>query len=668
MNFRFLLQPIKIGNLTIENRIVMPAINQSYTTDGKITDRLIAYYRRRAEGGTGLITLGGCAVLPVGRSSNIICIYDDSFITGLQKITAAVHKENGKISAQLYHAGGYAKTADIHEQAVAPSEFKSRYTNEISREMTKEEISNTINAFADAALRAKVAGFDAIELIASAGYLIAEFLSPFTNKRTDEYGGSIENRAKFLIDIIRAVKGKTNNSIPVIVRMGGNDFIKGGNTNKEAVQVASMVERAGCDAINMTGGWHEAVIPQTTGELPGGGLSYLSRNIKEAVNIPVMISNRVNTPENAEFLIASGMADIVSMGRALIADPDFVKKLSKGHPELIRRCIACGQGCYDRRFTGKDVMCMINYEAGREDTCSASVSENKKKILVIGGGVAGMEFATKAAGYGHEVTIWESSSSLGGQLHIAQIPEGKHDFKYFADYLEQQCKNCGIKLELNKKADKQSILDFGADCTVIATGSNPRPVPFPVTMQKENIMQANDVLSGNCVPGKKIVVIGGGAVGCETAIYIADQSTLSAEQVKFLLVHDVESADEIKRLLNTPSRQVSIVEMLDKTAKGIGVSTKWVAKKHIKRLGIKEYTQSEVLEVNSEGVKIRQADGNTSLLEADTVVLATGSKSQNSLYEDLQGSLSELYIIGDAAKPGNIYDAVLQANELALKL
>ena len=668
MNFHFLLEPISIGSLTISNRIVMPAINQSYTTDGTITDRLVAYYRRRAKGRTGLITLGGCAVLPVGRSSNIICIYDDSFIPGLKKITSAVHQEKSMISAQLYHAGGYAKTADIKEQAVSPSEFKSRYTNEVSREMAKEEIIATVKAFACAAVRAKEADFDAVELIASAGYLIAEFLSPYTNKRTDEYGGAIENRCRFLVETIKAIKKETNSTMPVIVRLGGNDFIKGGNSNKDAVNIAKIIQEAGCDAINVTGGWHEAVIPQTTGELPSGGLSYLSRNIKEAVTIPVMISNRVNTPEEAEFLIASGMADMVSMGRALIADPDFAQKLSEGRPELIRRCIACGQGCYDRRFTGKDVMCMINYEAGREESFPVEATPRSKKVLVIGGGIAGMEFAIKAALHGHDVTIWEKTWLLGGQLHIAQIPEGKHDFKYLADYLEKQIKELNINVVLGKEATKQSVMDFKADCTVIATGSMPKQPKFGITMPKKQVMQANDVLLNKCIPGQKVVVIGGGAVGCEAAIYTADQSTLSAQQVKFLLVHDVEPVEEVKRLLNTPSRDVTIVEMLDKTGSGIGVSTKWVAKKHIKRLGIKEFTKSEVLEINPAGVEIRQADGSTATLPADTVILAIGSEKQSLLYDELKDAISGIYVIGDAACPAKIYDAVLQANELAMKI
>ncbi|MDR2006068.1 MAG: FAD-dependent oxidoreductase [Acidaminococcales bacterium] len=662
---RFILKPTAIGTLKLKNRIVMPAINHSYSTDGAVPDRLVALYKRRAAGGSALITVGGCAVSPEGRSQNILCIYDDGFLPGLEKLAAAVHRAGGKIAAQLYHAGGYAKTQDIKEQAIAPSEQTSRYTNEPARAMSKEEIAAVVEKFAQAAARAQKAGFDAVELIASAGYLIAEFLSPFTNRRADEYGGGLENRAKFLTQAVRAVKGAAGKDYPVTVRLGGSDFVKGGNTSKEAVRIAEILEENGADALNVTGGWHESVIPQTTGELPGGGYNFLAKNIKLAVSIPVIASNRINTPEQAEFMIASGMADLVSLGRAHLADPDFAEKIASGRLEEIRTCIACGQGCYDRRFSGKDVLCMINYETGREGSVPGAPSPAPKKLLVAGGGVAGMEFAVRAGERGHKVTLWEKSAELGGQLHLAAVPLGKRDFKHLLSYQKAMLKKLGVTVCLNKEATKESVALFQPDAVILATGGESVPPPFPITMDKENVMAAGDVLTGKAMPGREVVIIGGGAVGCETAVYIADQATLSAEQVKFLIIHEAESFEEIKRLLNSSSRKVTIVEMQDKTGKDIGISTKWGVKKQIKRLGIKELTQTKVVGVSPDGVKAEAPDGKSSIIPADTVIIAAGAKARDKLAKELAGVVKDIYIIGDAKKPAKIMDAINDANELA---
>jgi 2,4-dienoyl-CoA reductase (NADPH2) len=668
MKFRHLFNPISIGKMQLQNRIAMPSINHGYSEDGQVNDRLVAYYAARAKGGAGLITLGGCAVHPLGRSFRIICIYDDTFNAGLKKLTEAVHEYDSKIVAQLYHAGGYAKSREIGAQAVAPSALPNKYTHETPKEMTAEDIEIARNSFIDAAKRAKQVGFDGVEIIGSAGYLIAEFLSPYTNHRTDEYGGAWENRSRFLVEVISGIHDKVGADFPVIVRLSGNDFVKDGNTNANAVRLAKVLEDNGADAINVTGGWHESKIPQTTGELPTGGYTYLAANIKKAVHIPVIASNRINDPVEAERIIAFGFADMVNMGRALLADPDLPNKAQAGSVKEIRRCIACGQGCYDRRFSGQDVCCMINYTTGRENELVKQPAPSPKRVLVIGGGVAGMEFAINAAERGHKITLWEKSNRLGGQLNYAAKPIGKHDFKYLLEYQTYMLEKHAVNVVLAKEATVDEVLAFQPDAVVVAMGSEPIKAPFAVESDGGNIVQANDVLAGEYIPGQNVVVVGGGAVGCETAIFLADQGTLSAEQTKFLMLHKAESDEVIHALLEQGTRKVTIVEMFKEVGKDIGVSTRWGVKKHITQLGIHCLTETKVIAVTDQGVRVQLPSGEIETMEADTIVLAIGSRPRDTLSKELTGKIKEVYVIGDAVTPGKIFSCITDAVELGLRI
>ena len=668
MNLRYLFKPIMIGTMELKNRIAMPAINHGYSEDGHVNDRLVAYYAARARGGVGLITIGGCAVHEWGRSFRNIGIYDDTFNEGLNKLTDAAHKADAKIVAQLYHAGGYAKLQEIGAQPMAPSAIPSKYTHETPREMTAEDISTAKESFIQAAQRAKTVGFDGVEIIGSAGYLIAEFLSPYTNQRTDEYGGSWENRSRFLVEIVREIHEQVGCDFPVIVRLSGNDFITGGNANSNAVRLAQWLERNGVNAINVTGGWHESKIPQTTGALPTGGYAYLAAGIKKAVRIPVIASNRINDPVEAERIIALGFADMVNMGRALLADPELPNKAREGREKEIRRCIACGQGCYDRRFSGQDVCCMINYETGRELELVKQNVVKIKRILVVGGGVAGMEFALQAASRGHKVTLWEKRDRLGGQIHYASKAIGKHDFKYLLDYQIHMLAISAVKVELNKEATVENILEFRPDAVVVAAGSEPINAPFAIESDGINVVQANEVLLGDYIPGQKVVVVGGGAVGCETAVFLADQGTLSAEQTKFLMLHKAETDEVIHDLLKHGTREVTVVEMMKDVGKDIGISTRWVVKKHINQLGISCLTEAKVVRVTDEKVYVQMADGEGKMLAADTVVLAIGSRSKDNLVKEIGDRVKEVYVIGDAVKPGKISRCICDAVELGLTI
>lgn len=667
MNLKYLFRPITIANMELKNRIVMPCINHSYSPDGMVNERLIAYYATRARGGVGMITVGGCAVHELGRSFQVICIYDDKFNQGLERLTEAVHANGAKIVAQLYHAGGYAKSKEIGGEPIAPSAVKSKYTRETPRAMSKQDILAVQEYFVQAAKRAKLVGFDGVELIGSAGYLIAEFLSPYTNVRTDEYGGSFDNRCRFVIELIGKIKAAVGKEYPVLIRISGHDFIAMGNTNEQAVQVAQQLEAAGVDAINVTGGWHESKIPQTTGELPTAGFGYLAANIKKAVGVPVIASNRINDPVQAEKMIAMGLTDLVNMGRPLLADPELPNKAKRGELEVIRRCIACGQGCFDRRFSGRDVQCMINYRAGREYQLSELRADKVKKILVIGGGVAGMEFAINAAARGHEVSIWEQTDKLGGQLHCAAKPIGKQEFKYLISYQVHMLEKLGVQIILNKTADINNVKEFAADAVIVATGSKPI-LPDFAQVDTDKVVLASDVLLGNVIAGQCVVVVGGGAVGCETAIALADEGTLSAEQVKFLLLHQAESEANIRQMLITSCRDVTIIEMGMDVGKDIGISTRWVAKKHLTQLGIKSLLETKVLDINKDGVIVQGSDGESWTIPADTVVIAVGSKSEHSLYDALKAECAEVYMLGDVVQAGKMFDGITAAVELGMSI
>jgi len=661
-----LFEPIKVGSMELKNRIAMPAIHHFYTPDGFVNERLIKYYEARARGGVALITVGGCTVDTIGAHPMMIGLHDDKFINGLKELTGAIKENGAAAAAQLYQAGRYAHSMMIGQQPAAPSAIASRLTRETPREMTLEDIENVLESFGEAARRAKEAGFDAVEIIASAGYLICQFLSPVTNERTDQYGGSWENRTRFGLEVIHRTREKVGPDYTVMVRISGNDFMPGSNTNREAALFAAELEKAGVDCFNVTGGWHESRVPQITGELPRGGFSYLARGVKEAVSVPVIASNRINDPIVAEQILQLNLADMINMGRPLIADPDLPNKAKAGTSDSIRRCIACNQGCFDSVFSVQAVHCTVNPAAGREYEIDIKAAENPKKVLIIGGGPAGMETSRLAASRGHHVTLWEKGDCLGGNLHYSAMPPGKDDFITLLDYYLSELPKNGVKILLNRDAAADEIIAEGADVVVVATGARGLKAPFPVKGQAE-VVSALAILDRSVIPGEKVVVIGGGSVGCETAVAVAEMGTISAETLKFLMENDAETPEKLKELLNRGTREVTLVEMEKGIGRDIGITTRWVTIKTIRRLGVRVIDQCVVKEVNQDGVLVEK-EGKETLLPADTVVLALGAEANNELVGQLEGKVKELHVIGDALKPRKITEAVREGFDLARNL
>lgn len=673
MEYKRLFTPITINGMKLKNRLVEAPIHMVYCPDGQCNERFTEYYKERAKGGVGLIIVGGCRFDEYGYSGGMMSLHDDDHIQSWKTFVDEIHAcdPEVKVAVQLYHSGRYAKQKNIGKEAWAPSAVFATYTRETAHAMTVDEIHLVVQKWAEGAARAKKAGFDAIEILGSAGYLICQFLSPTTNLRTDEYGGSWENRCRFPLEVIQAVRAAVGPDYPVTMRIAGNDFVPGANNNENAVEFAKLIEQAGIDAINVTGGWHESLVPQITGDLPRSGYSYLAAAVKKAVHIPVMASNRNNDPANAEEVLALGRGDMICLGRPLIADPEWCKKAQEGRSDEIRRCLGCNQGCLAKTFFGKPVECLVNGRAGREyQLKQAQPAQQPKRLLVIGGGPAGCEFAVEAAKRGHQVTIWEKSDTLGGQVNLAAVPVAKEEFRTITSYYQVMIRKLGIQLELNHEATAQQVKEADFDEIIVATGSTPKQLPLK-SAGTIPVVTADAVLAGEVMPGKTVVVIGGGAVGCETAQYLADRGTISGEMLKFLVTQKAESPEKILSLLNNSDRTVVIVEMLKRIGNGFDAGCAGPVLRDLKRLQVKNYPLSQVKEITDTEVVIEQTtdDGVSELrLPCETVVVAAGRTPSSALFDELAGLDKPVHKIGDVNGIGKVLDAIHQAIDLAAQI
>lgn len=670
MSFPRLFTPVTIGGMTVKNRIVMPAIHHLYTPDGYCTPRFSEYYWRRAEGGVGLIIVGGCRFDDYGGSTAMMSLQSDDFIPGYREFTDGIHVRGAKVAVQLYHAGRYAKRKNIKDGSapLAPSAVYAKYSGEIPRAMTGEEIKQVIRLWAEAAVRAQKAGFDGVELVGSAGYLISQFLSPLTNQRTDAYGGSLEKRFRFPLELIEAVRNAVGKDYPIILRVSGNDFVSGGNTNDQAVLFCRAAEAAGIDLFNVTGGWHETKVPQLPGEVPRGGYSYLAAAVRAAVQVPVVVCNRIHTPELAEQMLALERGDLVGLARPLIADPDWGVKAAQGCPEDIRPCMSCNQGCLAKTFFGQPVECLVNGQAGREYLQSEPLeSQQGECVLVVGGGPGGCESAIRFAARGNKVTLMETAETIGGQLPIVAAAPGKEEFTRLRQYYKTQLKKLGVQVILNHKATKDEIVAGSYDRIIIATGAQPKSVLLPAMDKSVEVCLAQDILSGKVIAGKHVVILGGGSVGCETANYLARQGSLDNAQVSFLMRHRAETDEKIHMLLDHCDRTISLVDM-EGIGKGFDPGTAWPVLSELKRLGVQQYPNTNVVAVCDRTVRVRQcvdtlAEEQTQefSLPCDLLVVAVGSTPDRSLYESLEGQCRNVHLIGDAKQVGKISDAIRQA-------
>lgn len=658
-----LFQPITINRLTLDNRIYLPAMHLGMAVDFEVTDQLVEFYARRAAGGPAMICVGYATVDELSGNTQNIGAHDDRFIPGLTRLAAAIRENGSRSAVQLNHAGRYNFSFFLNgKQPVAPSPVASRMTREVPKEMTVQEIRDTVASFAAAARRVKQAGFDAVEILSGTGYLISEFLSPLTNQRTDDYGGSLENRMRFGLEVMSAVREAVGADYPLIVRMNGNDFMPGGNPREELIQYARALSDGPVDALCINVGWHEARVPQIVTQVPRGCFTYLARGIREKVDVPVIASHRINDPETAREVLADGHCDMVAMGRSLIADPLLPQKAREGREHEIVHCIACAQGCFDNLFKLKHVECLCNPLAGYEyeedhGEPAAKVSE-PKRVMVVGGGAAGMTAALTAKRRGHEVTLYEAGGRLGGQLHLAAAPPGRDEFAQFSTDLETQLTMEKIPVVLNTRVDKALIETETPDAVIAATGATPLVPPIK-GLDLPHVVESWDVLENRVTTGRRVAIIGGGAVGVETALFLAEKGTLPAEVVKFLLVNRAESPESILEMATTGSKQVFLMEMMEKIGKDIGKSTKWGMMQDLGRFGVETMTSAKVIEITPDGVAYEQ-DGEIKPMSVDTVVVAAGSASHNPLEAIVKEMGIPCEVAGDARQVATAFDAVHQ--------
>ena len=672
MKLTRLFIPIQIGTMTLKNRIVMPAMHHLYTEDGYATARFCEYYWKRVEGGAGLIIVGSCRFDDYGAKIGSMSLRTDDTIPGWKAFTDGVHERGGKVAVQLYHAGRYMPKADVPcgGDALSPSATFTPYTREIAPEMSREQIFELLENYAAGAKRAVQAGFDAVEISASSGYLLCQFLSPLTNLRTDEFGGSWENRCRFPLMVIRTVREAIGPDFPLILRLGADDFVPNSNTLEDSMAFAPLAEKEGVDMFNITGGWHETKIPQLTGDLPRGGLTYLGKGIKSVVTKPVMMCNRIQDPITAEETLALGKADLVGFGRPLVTDPELPNKAKAGNLAEIRPCMACNQGCLANTFFDRPITCLSNGICGRELEYPIVNAQTPKKILVIGGGPAGCEAAYRAASRGHQVTLMEQFDALGGQLKLTAILPARQEFGELIRFYEKNLPRLGVQVMLNRTATVEDAK--GYDKVIVAVGGVPNETKLPVAENAIPVYTARQILSKEIIPGKNVVVIGGSYIGCFTAQYLARKGAMDGDNLFFSMTNNSDTMENILFRLSHSDRNVVLLEQGKKVGFGFESGTSWPVLGDLNRLNVPFMKSTRVTAITESGVDAVETkkDGTEKLhhFDADCVVVASGVHTDTSLLQALTAAGVDAIAVGNAHQLGKAIDAIRRGAEVGLTI
>ena len=646
MGIQTMFTPIKIGSMEVKNRFVVPAMGTNLAEhNGEAGEALISYYTERAKGGFGLIITECSAVSYEGRSLINECgFWDDSLIPSYRKLTDSVHRLGAKIAVQLRHCG--RETMPVYTggvEVLAPSKVPCPANQSMPHEMSTEEVYQMVETFGDAALRGKRAGFDAVELHASHGYLIAQFLSGHANKRTDEFGGSLFNRMRFLRLILRDIRKKAGDDFPVIIRISGSEMITGGREIQETKAVCQMCEEEGAAAIHVsisTYGSLQYCIGSTY--LAPGYETAAAAKIKKAVKLPVITVGRYTDPEIADSVIRDGSADLVAFGRQSIADPHFPNKVLRQEQEDIIPCISCGQGCIMHLFSDEPVSCVVNPKNGTVEDYISNKAETPKHVLVAGGGPGGLQAAWIMAARGHQVELFEKEDHLGGAFLPASYPPSKSPLGKMIGFYIRQCKKYGVRIMLDTELTTEMIKEMKPDAVVIATGSRNLLPPIK-GLDEAAVLNPCDVLLGNVVTGHKVLIAGGGLIGAETADFLAEQG-----------------------------REVTIIEMKPEIASDLDPYGKPMLLKELKNHDVTMLTNAAIQEFLKDGVTykdtaVENADIKT-LAGFDSVVLALGTRNDNPFAESLNDIAEEVYVIGDAKKAGKVYAATHEAAEAAMSI
>lgn len=640
-----LFSTMKIGNCTIPNRLVVPAMVTNFCTeDGMVTDRFIKYIEEKAKGGWGLIITEDYAINEHGKGYRFIPgLFNDAQISGNKKLTEIVHKYDSKIFCQVYHPGRQSThMVNGGVQPLAPSATMDPMLQDMPREITVEEIQQLVKEFGECARRIKESGFDGIEVHAAHGYLISEFLSPYTNKRVDEYGGCFDNRVRILDEVYASVREAVGKDFPVIVRISVNEYLLGGRTEAESFVLARHCEELGFDAVHVSNGMYaspalrQIIAPMYTEHaLNMQG----AQQVKEMLDVPVIVTNRINDPRMADTLIKMGKTDFVGMGRGSLADPYLPEKAKNGRLKEIHHCIGCLQGCEQKLFEGASVTCLVNPRIGKEYENALSPVEKPKKVMVIGGGPGGLTAAETAAKIGHQVVLYEKGDDLGGQFKSAAYPIGKGELATVVSSLRQSLESLNVPINLNTEVTSELLEVEKPDAIIVATGATPLTPPI-LGIDNANVFTAEEVLLGKTqVKPGPVVVCGGGEVGGEVAQFIAESHP-----------------------------DVTILEMQEDILNDMMVFTRRCLIGYLKDANVKIQTKAKVESIDEEGVTYTDANGNKISIPAVTVVSAFGYRSYNPLEDAAKKICDNVQVIGGAAKVGNALVAIAEGYTAALNL
>lgn len=673
-DYPHMLAPLDLGFTTLKNRVLMGSMHTGLE-ETKDWDRVAEFYAARARGDVGLMVTGGIGPNPEGSVAHgAAMMVSDEDVKNHSVITKAVHEAGGKIAMQILHAGRYAFTPDC----VAPSPIKSPISMFPPKELDEDGIEKQIADIVACASRAKDAGYDGVEVMGSEGYFINQFLVTHTNKRTDRWGGSYENRMRLPIEIVRRVREAVGEDFIIIYRLSMIDLVPNGSTYEEVVQLAKEIEKAGATIINTGIGWHEARIPTIATSVPRAAFAWVTKKLMGQVSIPLITSNRINTPDVAEEVLADGCADMVSLARPMLADPDFVKKAMAGKSRTIAPCIACNQACLDHTFGGKISSCLVNPRACYETELKLEPAETPKTIAVVGAGPAGLSSALAAAERGHTVTVFDRASEIGGQLNLAKQVAGKEEFWGFVDWYRTMVDEMGVTVKLNTDVSANDLDDF--DEVIIATGVIPRDPQIP-GQNTGNTVSYIDVLNGAAEVGQKVAVIGAGGIGFDVSehlVHDGDSTTLNLPEwmkewgVADPAEHRAGLAPEGPQP-HKPARQVTMLQRkTSKVGKGLGKTTGWIHRASLTMKEVEMIAGVNYEKIDEDGLHISfgEARENPTLIEADTIVLCAGQLSDRSLADALEAKGKSCHVIGgaDVAAELDAKRAIDQGTRLAATL
>ena len=639
MSLDNLFSPFSIGALKMRNRIVMPPMATHYaTSEGFVTDRQIAYYIERAKGGVGYITVEHTGILQQGRASpNMLLISSDEHAFAIERLIEAVHGAGGEIIVQINHAGRQTSTSATGFPIVGPSPIPCPTRDEIPQELSVGEIQEIIEAFSVAAQRVKKAGADGVELHMAHGYLICSFLSAFSNQRSDQYGGDVQRRARFALEVLKSVRNKVGPDFPIICRLSADEYVDGGLKIEETKQIATFLEKEGADGIHVSAcNAASGYLNHPTYYVEEGVFVHLAQAIKSEVEIPVIAVGRIKNPIMADQIIRDGKADLVSMGRALLADPQMPNKAAEGRFEDIVPCISCNR-CIQTLRQGA-VRCTVNPEAGNEEKFKIAKTDRPRKVWVVGGGPGGLKAAEIAALRGHLVTVFERNSELGGRVRLAAVPPKKAVLNDFLDYLKRRVNGLGVTVETGREFTVDMLDPAQSDVVIVATGALPR-FPDWKGIEESNVFSVDDVLSKQGETGRKVLVIGGGGIGAETADFLSETG-----------------------------KEVTIVEMLEEIASDLVFHLKHDLSERLSKKDVTILTSTRVKELGKGYAVVEDASGVKKIDGFDTIVLAVGSIPDDRLAKSLEGEVPEVYVVGDASKPREVLEAVYEGEEIAVKI